>query len=132
MSLEREDSLRILRRQVVTRVPSLRKWLIRSFMLLLVLAAYGGTAVGNRNLIKVAEATESEGETFVFHEITETRRQSSSPKRHRERRHGEIDGTTLSLIFAATGGFGLSTNNFSFTKLLVHPLPPGLPPLSPN
>ena len=41
-------------------------------------------------------------------------------------------GTTLSQIFAATGGFGLSTNTFSFTKLLVRPLLPGLPPLSPN
>ena len=75
----------------MTRLPNLTKWLLRSFMLLLVLAAYGGTAVGTRNLIKVAEATESKDETFVVHEINEIRRGSSNPKRYRERRHCEID-----------------------------------------
>ena len=75
----------------MTRVPNSRKWFIRSFMLLLVLAAYGGTAVGTRNLIRVVEATESGDETFVVHEINETRRGSSNPKRYRERRHGEIN-----------------------------------------
>ena len=75
----------------MTRVPNLRKWFIRSFMLFLVLAAYGGTAVGTRNLIKVAEATEPKDETFVVHEIYETRRGSSNPKRYRERRHVEIN-----------------------------------------
>ena len=73
------------------RVPNSRKWFIRSFILLLVLAAYGGAAVGTRTLIRVAEATESEDETFVVHEINETRRGSSNPKRYRERRHSEVN-----------------------------------------
>jgi hypothetical protein len=75
----------------VMRVPNSRKWFIRSFMLLSVLAAYGGTAVGTRNLIRVAEETESGDETFVVHEINETRRGSSNPKQYRERRHGETN-----------------------------------------
>ena len=73
------------------KVPNSRKWFIRSFILLLVLAAYGGTAVGTQNLIRATEATESGDETFVVHEINDTRRRSSNPKRYRERRHGEIN-----------------------------------------
>ena len=97
-------------------------------MLLLVLAAYGGTAVGNRNLIKVAEATESEAETFVFHEISETRRQSSSPKRHRERRHGEIDRDHARPDFRRHGRLWFVNEQFTFGEALGPPPPSRAPP----
>ena len=112
----------------MTRVPNLRKWFIRSFMLLLVLAAYGGTAVGNRNLIKVAEATESEGETFVFHEINATRRESSNPKRHRERRHGEIDRDHAQPDFRRHGRLWFVNEQFAFREAFGTPPPSRAPP----
>src|SRR5262245_10682489 len=58
-------------------------------MLLLVLAAYGGTAVGGR-IIEVAEATESECESVVHQELANARQASDITSRHRECRHGEI------------------------------------------
>ena len=112
----------------MTRVPNLRKWFIRSFMLFLVLAAYGGTAVGNRNLIKVAEATESEGETFVFHEINATRRESSNPKRHRERRHGEIDRDHARPDFRRHGRLWFVNEQFTFGEAFGPPPPSRAPP----
>jgi len=113
----------------VKRVPSLRKWLIRSFMLLLVLAAYGGAAVGNRNLIKVAEATESEGESFVFHEITETRRESSRPKRHREHRHREIDRDHAQPDFRRHGRLWFVNEHFKLREDFGPSCPPRAPPV---
>lgn len=112
----------------MTRVPNLRKWFIRSFMLFLVLAACGGTAVGNRNLIKVAEATESEGETFVFHEINATRRESSNPKRHRERRHGEIDRHHAQPDFRRHGRLWFVNEHFTFGEAFGPPPPSRAPP----
>ena len=109
--------------------PNSKKWVIRSFMLLLVLAAYGGTAVGNRNVIKVVEATESEGETFVFHEINETRRQSSSPKRHRERRHGEIDSDHAQPDFRRHGRFWFVNEHFKVSEGFGPSSPPRAPPV---
>jgi len=110
------------------RVPNLRKWCIRSFMLLLVLAAYAGTAVGNRNLIKVAEATESEGETLVFHEINEARRESSNPKRHRERRHGEIGEHRAQPDFRRHGRLWFVNEHFKLRKAFGPSCPPRAPP----
>jgi len=104
----------------VTRVPSLRKWFIRAFMLLLVLAAYGGTAV-------VAEATGSECETFVFHEISETRRQSASPKRHRERRR-EIDRDHVQPDFRNHGRLWFVDEHFQLHEAFGPPPPSRAPP----
>ena len=70
----------------MTRVWNLTKLLIRLFTLLLVLASYGGTAVGNWNPLRVAVATEGERD----HEATETRRESTRTKRCLERRRSEI------------------------------------------
>ncbi|HEX2524122.1 MAG TPA: hypothetical protein VHP35_18590, partial [Terriglobia bacterium] len=117
------------RRRVVTRTPNLRKWILRFFMLLLVLAAYGGTAVGNRNLIKVAEATESEGETFVYHEIAETRRESSTPKRRRERRHSEIDEHHAQPDFRSHGRLWFVNERFKISEAFEPPSPPRAPPV---
>jgi hypothetical protein len=114
--------------QVVTRFPNLRKWFIRSFMFLLMLAAYGVTAVGNRNLIKVAETTESEGETFVFHEISETRRQSFSSKRHRERRRGEIDRDQPRPDFRRHGRLWFVDEHFQRHEAFGPPPPSRAPP----
>lgn len=113
----------------MTRVPNLRKWFIRTFMLFLVLAAYGGTAVGNRNVIKVAEATESEGETFVFHEISETRRESSSERRHRERRHGEIDKDHAQPDFRRHGRLWFVNEHFKVREAIGPSSPPRAPPV---
>ncbi|MCI0622580.1 MAG: hypothetical protein L0387_13120 [Acidobacteria bacterium] len=110
------------------RVPNLRKWFIRSFMLLLVLVAYGGTAVGNRNLIKVAEATESESGTFVFHEINATRRESSNPKRHRERRHGEADEHQSQPDFRRHGRLWFVDERFQLHEAFGPPPPSRAPP----
>ena len=112
----------------MTEAPKLRRWFIRSFTLLLVLAAYGSTAVGNQNLIKVAEATESEGETFVFHEIAETRRESS-PKRHRERRHGEIDAEHAQPDFRRHGRLWFVNEHFRPREDSGPACPPRAPPV---
>src|SRR5262245_58886154 len=58
-------------------------------MLLLVLAAYGGTTVGGR-IIEAAEATESECESVLHQELANARQGSDILSRHREYRHGEI------------------------------------------
>ena len=65
-------------------IPKIREWLIRCFTLVLVLAAFGGASVGNQIVIRVAEGSESEGESVEFCEATHSRRESSRPK-HRER-----------------------------------------------
>jgi hypothetical protein len=113
----------------VTRVPNIRKWLIRSFMLLLILAAYGGTAVGNRNLIKVAEATESEGESFVCHELTATRREPSSPKRRRERRNTELAEHRPRPDFRRHGQLWFVSERFAPRQAFSPPRPPRAPPV---
>jgi hypothetical protein len=113
----------------VTRVPNIKKWFTRSFMLLLILAAYGGTAVGNRNLIKVAEATESEGESFVYHELTETRRESSNLKRRRERRHGETDEHHSQPDFRSHGRLWFVNEQFAFRETFGPPPPSRAPPI---
>ena len=128
MSVEREDSSEDTPEASGDEGSELRKWFIRAFMLLLVFAAYGGTAVGNRNLIKVAEATESEGETFVFHEISETRRQSSSPKRHRERRRGEIDRDHAQPDFRRRGRLWFVNEHFQLHEAFGPPPPSRAPP----
>ena len=110
------------------KLPNPRKWLIRSFMLLLVLAAYAGTAVGNRNVIKVAEASESEGETFVFHEIQETRRESSAPRRHREQRR-EIDKDHARPDFRRHGRLWFVDEHFKIRDPFAPPSPPRAPPV---
>jgi hypothetical protein len=112
----------------VTRVPILRRWLSRSIMLLLILAAYGGTAVGSRNVIKVAEATESEGETSVFHEATEPRRESSQTKRRRERRHGEIDEHHSQPDFRRHGRLWFVDEHFQLHEAFGPPPPSRAPP----
>jgi hypothetical protein len=114
---------------VVNRIPDLRKWVLRFSMLVLVLAAYGGTAVGNRNLIRVAEATESEGETFVYHEIAETRRESSAPKRRRERRHGEIDEHHAQPDFRCHGRLWFINEHFKVREAFGRSSPPRAPPV---
>jgi hypothetical protein len=113
----------------VTRVPNIRKWLIRSFMFLLILAAYGGTAVGNRNLIKVAEATESEGESFVYNELTETRREFSNTKRHRERRHSEREEHRARPDFRRHGRLWFVSERFAPRQAFGPPRPPRAPPV---
>ena len=113
----------------MTKVPNLRKWFIRSFLLVLVLAAYGGAAVGNRNVIKVAEETQTEGETFVFHEIAETRRESSNPKRHRERRHGEIDKDHAQPDFRRHGRLWFVDEHFKLRRDFGPSCPPRAPPV---
>jgi len=112
----------------VKKVSDLKKWFLRSFMLLLVLAAYGGTAFGNRNLIKLAEAARSEGETFVFHEISETRRESANPKRQREHRHGEIRRKHTQPDVRFHGWFWFVNNHFEVRKDSGPPSPPRAPP----
>lgn len=111
----------------MTRVPNLRKWFIRSFTVLLVLAVYGETAVGNQNIIKVAEATECEGETFVFHEITETRRELSNPKRHRERCQDEIDSEHAQPDFSRYGRFWFVKEHFRIRRDSGPSCPPRAP-----
>lgn len=114
---------------MVTRVPNLRKWFIRSFMLFLVLGAYGGTAVGNRILIKVAEATQSEAESFVFHETTEPRRESFSPNRHRERHRSEIDRDHAHPDFRRHGRLWFVNEDFSVRENSGPSCPPRAPPV---
>jgi hypothetical protein len=126
-ALNRSRKLR-LRRQVVTRVPTLKKWLTRSFMLLLVLAAYGSAAVGSRNLVKVAEATEFEGETFVFHEASETRRQSSHTKRRREQRNSEIGEHKAQPDFRRHGRLWFVNEQSTFREAFGPPPPSRAPP----
>lgn len=110
------------------RVPTVKKWIARSFMLLLVLAAYTGTAVGNRNLVKVAEATESEAEMFVFHEATETRRESSQTKRRRERRNSEIGEHEAQPDFRRHGRLWFVNEQFAFREGFGPPPPSRAPP----
>jgi hypothetical protein len=112
----------------VTRVPNIRKWFTRSFMLLLILAAYGGTAVGNGNLIKVVEATESEGESFVYNELTETRRESH-PKRGRERRHREADEHQSQPDFRRHGRLWFVNEHFILHECFGLPRPSRAPPI---
>ena len=114
---------------MVTKGSNSKKWVIRSFMLLLVLAAYGGTAVGNRNVIKVAEATESEGETFVLHEINETRRESTGARRHREHRHGEIDRYHAQPDFRRHGRLWFVNEHFKVREAFGPSTPPRAPPV---
>jgi hypothetical protein len=114
---------------MVTKGSNSKKWVIRSFMLLLVLAAYGGTAVGNRNVIKVAEATESEGETFVLHEINETRRESTGARRHREHRHGEIDRYHAQPDFRRHGRLWFVNEHFKVREAFGPSSPPRAPPV---
>ena len=113
----------------MTRVPNIRKWVTRSFMLLLILAAYGGAAVGNRNLIKVAEATESESESFVYNELTETRREFSNTKRHRERRHSEREEHQAQPDFRRHGRLWFVNEHFTLRESLGPPRPSRAPPI---
>src|SRR5262245_26018684 len=113
---------------MVKKVPNLRKWIIRSFMFLLILAAYGGTAVGNRNLIKVAEATESEGESFVYNELSEPRREPSNPKRPRERRHREADEHQSQPDFRRHGRLWFVNEHFRLCETFGPPSPSRAPP----
>jgi len=116
----------------VMKLPNIRKWLVRSFMLLMVLAAYGGEAVGNRNVVKVAEATECEGEIFVFHEVLEARREPSNPKQHRERRHGEIDRDHAQPDFRSHGRLWFVDEHFKLQEAYGPSSPPRAPPASPK
>ena len=108
----------------MTRVWNLAKLLIRVFTLLLVLAACGGTAVGNWNPLRVAEATEGEPD----HEATETRRESSRTKRCLERWHSEIDEHRSQPVFSRHGRPWIVEEPFALSESLGPPLPPRAPP----
>jgi hypothetical protein len=97
-------------------------------MFLLVVAAYGSAAVGSRNLVKAFEATESEGETFVFQEATETRRQSSHTTRRRERRNCEIGKHEAQPDFRRHGRLWFVSKQFTFREAFGPPSPPRAPP----
>jgi len=97
-------------------------------MLFLVLAAYGSTAVGNRNLINVAEESQSEGEAFIFHVATETQRQTARAKRRRERRHKENDERQARPNFRGHGRLSFVNEQFAFREFFGPPLPSRAPP----
>ena len=107
---------------------TLRKWFVRSFMLLLVLTAYGGTAVGGR-IIEAAEATESECESLVHQELANARQASDIPSRHRECRHGEIRRDRSQSGFRCRARLEFANKHFKFHEGSSPSAPPRAPPV---
>ena len=107
---------------------TLRKWFVRSFMLLLVLAAYGGSTVGGR-IIEAAEATESECESVVHQELANARQASDIQSRHRECRHGEIRRDSSQSRVRCRARLGFAKTDFKLHEGSSPSSPPRAPPV---